>query len=249
MKKFTVSQYLTPKEAEAIITACPKERDKLIFRTMWETGGRISEVLSLIPTHIDLVNNAIYLSNLKQKGIKKSKSESEKDFEERKETAAKQNKERFELLQHLKGVPESDTFGPPLKKVYLFKESTLCQDLLDYIVQEHIEKFCWVFQGSSRTGQVSPEYIWYLLAYVSHKDDIYKRKNGIGIIIGVKKMKGADLKSAWPHLFRHGAAMNIYHRTGKLDVVQKELGHSSIVTTEGYASLMDEDAKKIIADS
>ena len=213
MKKFKVSEYITPKEAEIIIQSCPKERDRLILRTMWETGGRISEILSLVPDDIDQVNNCIYLKTLKQRTI---------------------------------------TGVHPLRRTYLFPESILCHDLLLYINENGIDKHDWLFQGKSKTGQVSTTYIWYLLSAQrgsSNSSIKWKRQDGIVTSLGIRKMKGEKRKPAWPHLFRHGAAMNIYRRTGRLDVTQHHLGHSSIMTTEGYAEMTDEDRKRIIDSS
>ena len=210
MRRLKVSEYITPKEAKIIIQSCPKPRDKLILRTMWETGGRIAEVLSLVPDDVEQVNNCIYLKTLKQK-------------------------------------TEKGTH--PLRRVYLFSESTLCHDLLAYARENEIGSGDWLFQGGSKTGQVSTTYIWYLLSAQkgsSYSSVKWKRRNGIVTLLGIRKMKGDSRKPAWPHLFRHGAAMNIYRRTGRLDVAQKQLGHSTIMTTEGYAELMDEDRKEII---
>jgi len=206
-KKY-VEEYITPLEAEEIIKACERPRDKLILRTMWETAGRVSEVLNLTPEGIDKLNNCIYLTNLKQ------------------------------------GRPD-------LKKVFLFPESTLCTDLLEYCKDNNIHATDWIFQGgvtverlNKHIGQVSPTYIWYL---ISNPDS--GRRMGLATALGVRKIKDGKRKSAWPHLFRHGAAMNIYRRTGRLDVTQKELGHSDIKTTEIYAKLMDSDVKNIIDKS
>ncbi len=199
-----VNEYLTVEEANKIIESCNNPRDKLILKTMWETGGRVSEVLGLIPENIDELNNCIYLINLKQK---KNKAE--------------------------------------LKRVFLFSDSTLCKDLMAYCKENGIMKGQWVFKGGvtkhGKEGQVSTVYIWYLLS--STEDG---RKPGLATMSNINKAKGGRRKPAWPHLFRHGAAMNIYRRTGRLDVTQKELGHSTIGTTEIYAQLMDTDRKEII---
>jgi integrase len=208
--RFKVTEYITPKEAEAIILACSNMRDRLIIRVMWETGGRVSEVLALIPSYIDPVNNCIYLTNLKQ------------------HTAS--------------GIA-------PLKRIYLFPESTLLRDLQEYIKENKIENDKWVFRGEvrkdeERKGQVSPAYVWYLLANTKHG-----RREGIASKLGIRKIKDGMLKPAWCHLLRHGFAVNTYHRTQRLDVTQHQLGHSTIVTTEGYAELSDDDRKKIINKS
>lgn len=216
MKRFRVSEYISPKEAEAIIGACPKLRDKFILRVMWETGGRISEVLSLKPEYLDPVNNCIFLPNLKQKSRKE-------------------------------GQP------PPLKRIFMFPDSILIKDLQEYISTYEIVRGDWVFQGGVRkegkVGQVSPVYIWYLLSNVRHPSDRWKRKDGLATELGIRKIKEDKLKSAWPHLWRHGAAMHIYHKTQRLDVTQRQLGHSSIQTTEGYAELTNGDRKKIIDET
>jgi len=217
-KSMEVSEYLSPEEANSIIEACQNPRDKLILRVMWETGGRVSEVLALKPEHIIEKDNCIILKNLKQK-TKKG--------------------------------------GTPLKRVLLFSESTLVKDLLEFISDNSIQRGSWVFQGgvyrvSGREGQVSPTYIWYLLSSVvgtSYSSTKWKRKNGLATSLGISKIKEDIVKPAWPHLFRHGAAMNIYHRTQRLDITQEQLGHSSIMTTQGYAKLTQEDKKTIIDKS
>ena len=214
-KRFKVSEYISPQEAEALIRACPKPRDKFILRVMWETGGRVSEVLALRPEYLDPVNNCIILPNLKQK--------------------------------RKAGQP------PPLKRIFLFSDSTLIKGLGEFITEHGIDRGDWVFQGrvqkGDKRGQVSPVYIWYLLSNVRHPHDKWKRKDGLATELSIRKIKQDKLKPAWPHLFRHGAAMNIYHRTQRLDVTQKQLGHSSIQTTEGYADLPNGDRKKIIDET
>lgn len=197
-----IPEYITPEEAQAMIDACPRLRDKYILRTMWETGGRISEVLSLKPEMLDTINNCIILTNLKQ---------------------------------HKK---DGKT---PLKRVFLFPESTLVKELIVYSKERSIPAHSWIFQGKSKDGRISPVTIWYLLANCE-----YGRKLGLAAELGIRKIKNDNLRPVWPHLFRHGAAMNMYHRTGRLDVVQKQLGHRSIVTTEIYAQLTDEDRQILI---
>ena len=64
------SAYLEPEDVKAIINAVPEvsrhpERDKLLLELLWQTGGRVSEVLSLIPKRIG--DASVILDNLKQK--------------------------------------------------------------------------------------------------------------------------------------------------------------------------------------
>ena len=249
MKITQVPEYLNPKEAIAIIQKCPKPRDKLILRTMWETGGRVAEVLSLVPDYIDSINNCLHLSNLKQKSIRQKKNEPDTDFKLRKDKYQKEQNDRKESLRLLKGVPEDDKNGPPLKKVFLFSESTLCQDLLSYVEENKIGQYNWVFYSDrSRDGRVSTTYIWFLVSNVRRFGDRWKRRDGLATVLQIKKDKGASRKPAWPHLFRHACAMYILDNTGSTELAQRQLGHARLSTTQGYAVLKLEKSRKMLSD-
>jgi len=63
------SSYLEPNEVRAVIDAIQEvskhpERDTLLFEVIWQSGGRVSEVISLVPEHIG--STSIILPNLKQ---------------------------------------------------------------------------------------------------------------------------------------------------------------------------------------
>ena len=121
-----------------------------------------------------------------------------------------------------------------LKRVYLFPESTLCQDLLDF---SHGNDLLF----TNRQGKPLTElYVWRLLC---------REGKGICYVNRILKIKRGAYKPAWPHLLRHGAGMNMLRRTGRLDVVQEQLGHSTIVTTQIYAQVSDEDRKNIISST
>ena len=146
------------------------------------------------------------------------------------------------------GLEKLEKAEVPLKRIYLFPDSTLCKDLLDFCRRNKIGNQEWVFKGKGRTGQVSATYIWYLLS-CPMTPGRGKRREGISVSLGIRKIKRGKLKPAWPHLFRHGAAMNILKRTKSLSVTQRLLGHSTITTTEGYAGLSDEQIKEIVDSS
>lgn len=59
--------YVTAAEARAIINAAEGFRDRLLLETIWQTGGRISEVLRLRPADVDVDEGTIQLVNLKQR--------------------------------------------------------------------------------------------------------------------------------------------------------------------------------------
>lgn len=54
---------LTPDEVKAVIAAAQSERDRLLLRVLWATGGRVSEVLALRAQ--DVRRDALVLPNLK----------------------------------------------------------------------------------------------------------------------------------------------------------------------------------------
>jgi integrase len=54
---------LTPEEVRAVIAAAQTDRDRLLLRALWATGGRISEVLALRAA--DVRRDALVLPNLK----------------------------------------------------------------------------------------------------------------------------------------------------------------------------------------
>lgn len=60
--------YVTREEARAIINATTRFRDRLLLETIWQTGGRISEVLGLRPVNVNAADGSLELTNLKQRG-------------------------------------------------------------------------------------------------------------------------------------------------------------------------------------
>lgn len=131
----------------------------------------------------------------------------------------------------------------PLKRIYLFPESTLCQDLLLYCSENHIGTSEWVFPSRRNASKpFSHVTLWRMITSMSEE---------LGIRYIKKDTRTGEYrnKPAWPGLYRHGMAQYSLHRTGRLDVVQSQLGHSSISSTQVYAGLSDDDRKNIIGQS
>jgi integrase/recombinase XerD len=59
--------YVTAEQARAVIDAATRTRDRLLVETLWQTGGRVSEVCRLRRTDIDRTERALRLTNLKQR--------------------------------------------------------------------------------------------------------------------------------------------------------------------------------------
>jgi integrase len=62
-KRWQPPEGLTPEEVRAVIAAAGTERDRLLLRVLWATGGRVSEVLALRAQ--DVRRDALVLPNLK----------------------------------------------------------------------------------------------------------------------------------------------------------------------------------------
>jgi len=63
-----VPAYVTAGQVSAMVACAPTTRDRLLLRTLWESGGRVSEVASLRLCDIDRTEGALQLTNLKQRG-------------------------------------------------------------------------------------------------------------------------------------------------------------------------------------
>jgi integrase len=60
-------RYVLPDQARAIIGAAETPAHRLLPETLWQSGGRITEVLRLRPCDLDQHEGALRLVNLKQR--------------------------------------------------------------------------------------------------------------------------------------------------------------------------------------
>ena len=60
-------KYFTRDEVGRLLAACGRARDRLIFRVMWETGVRVSELLAISPASIDFAAEALQIVTLKRR--------------------------------------------------------------------------------------------------------------------------------------------------------------------------------------
>src|SRR5437868_11243715 len=63
----TLPTYVTREQARAMINAAETTAHRLLLETLWQSGGRITEVLRLRPCDLDLAEGALRLVNLKQR--------------------------------------------------------------------------------------------------------------------------------------------------------------------------------------
>ena len=64
--------YVTRDDVRAMVASCETTRDRLLLQTLWESGGRVSEVCSLRVCDIDRDQAALILTNLKQRGKRRA---------------------------------------------------------------------------------------------------------------------------------------------------------------------------------
>jgi site-specific recombinase XerD len=79
------------------------------------------------------------------------------------------------------------------------------------------------------------------IEYIFPKNYLFLTRNGKKLTKGqirrniVRKTRQAKIeKVISPHTFRRSFATNLYNRKGRLDTIQKQLGHASLDTTLGY---------------
>jgi integrase len=61
-------KYYTREQVRALVEACGSGRDRLMVETMWRTGVRVSELLSLSPASIDFAGEVLRAPTLKRRG-------------------------------------------------------------------------------------------------------------------------------------------------------------------------------------
>ena len=59
--------YVTREQARAIVNTAPTTTHRLLIETLWQSGGRVTEVLRLRPCDLDLSAPMLHLVNLKQR--------------------------------------------------------------------------------------------------------------------------------------------------------------------------------------
>jgi integrase len=63
--------YVTREQALGVVAAATTQRHRLLVRTLWESGGRVSEVLRLRRGDVDRIEASLVLINLKQRDPKR----------------------------------------------------------------------------------------------------------------------------------------------------------------------------------
>ena len=144
-------------------------------------------------------------------------------------------------LKQVKRVEKKLVHDPTaVKEVEI--SSQLCQHLTDFCERNKVGIGQYVFypNRSGKYPHLYREYVWALLD---------KASASVGIRIwGKKDMRtGGRFKGAYPHLFRHSNAMKLLDDTSDITLVQAQLGHASVKSTQMYAWTKRPKIRKVIA--
>ena len=204
MYQYNENNYCSPEEIQRIIAAVlhiskHAERNALLIEVGWETGGRISEVLTLVPEHV--MEKSIVLVNLKQRKLKSGK--------------------------------------PPNKIVEVSPE--LCAWIRKYCDKNNIQKGDWVFPAErSKVKHLDRSLVFDMITAASESAGVYRMgKDNI--------RSGSRYKGISYHVLRHSYATHLLRKGNKMAVVQAQLGHSNIGSTQQYASIVIDDVRATVA--
>jgi integrase/recombinase XerD len=130
---------------------------------------------------------------------------------------------------------------PSATKVVEVSES-LCRLLKDFCRREGISKGQYIFGATrAKNRPLGRRYIHRMISKASEAAGVFKAgKNN--------PKTGRQFKGAYPHLFRHANAMHLLEQTGNVSLVQKQLGHSSVATTQIYAYAKDPLIKRMVGE-
>ena len=142
-------------------------------------------------------------------------------------------------LKQRKKTAKAEKNGAPLPHKEVIVSPELCSKLREFA--KDIPEGTPVFRGNwSQKKQLNYRYVHRLVTKAADELNIVKAKK--------RKNESYGFVPAWPHLFRHASAMRILDETGDLKLVQRQLGHASIITTEMYATVRPEKAGKDLSE-
>ena len=114
-----------------------------------------------------------------------------------------------------------------LKEVEVSKK--LCDDIKAWCDFNKIKKGQWVFAATYGSDKhVNRMYVWRLVTKASERAQVFR--------LGKNHPRtGAIYRGVGPHTFRHANAMYLLDQTSDMGIVQEQLGHADIRTTQRYA--------------
>jgi integrase len=207
-----------------------KDRTTLLFKLLWNTGGRITEVISIKKKDVDLRNKIITLEVLKKNAIFKYMSIN----------LSKKEIYKYKMLNYIQLTPDQneilDTGGsinltPVQIKTWRSKIPPVKNQIpISVQLANEIELFCFKHQlnDNDKLIKLSRTQAWKIVSDLTEK------------VLG---------KKFHPHSFRHGFAMNLLNKNVPAPIIQSLLKHSSLNTTfNTYAVPTLEMKRKALED-
>ena len=116
----------------------------------------------------------------------------------------------------------------------------LCIDLKAFCDKNRIPEGEYVFHADKGQGHMRRWYVWKMITKASEEARVYR--------FGKRNIRtGGRFKGAFPHLLRHSSGMAMLEETSNIALVQKQLGHASVQTTQIYAYVKEKNIKKAIS--
>lgn len=214
-------RYFEPYHIDSMISAIgtavkskDTERDKLLIKVLWYTGGRVSEVLGILVSDILFTRSAIRLKNLKQGWWTSSIEDGEIKRTYHKKDAEKNITVLPEFLEEVKLYIENRKLG---MKDLLFARG----DGRPIVRQRVYELVCRLAAQAGAYGY----------------DNISQAEHTSGI-------KKGDPIPFSTHKLRHGIAVELLNREVPLDIISEHLGHQRVETTKIYTKIVNPQKQK-----
>ena len=217
-------KYIRRDEVQRIMSVL-EGRDRLMVEALWNTGGRISEVLELTSQAVNFDDGTITIRTLKKK---KRLPKNGKDIKN----------EIMGLSLAIKREPGSKIIQKKLKQA---------EKRLSLIEKEA------PLPAAYRTVSIRAELAGSIAAYcmktgIKKDDRIFPitRIRAYQIISKAAEKTGIEKDRRHPHVFRHGFAVNAVLSGLPPMVLRRWMGHASIDTTLIYTEVLAQDTKEYL---
>ena len=147
------------------------------------------------------------------------------------------NLKQMKIIRNEEGKPTRILDKNADKEVEVSKD--LCDKLKEFCQRNHFGKDDFIFRANVGTGHLSRWYVWWLLQKISGVSGIDR--------FGKRRPVKGRRYSLYPHLFRHSNAMYLLENTADIKLVQQQLGHKNVSTTQIYAYTKRPKIRKEIA--
>jgi len=213
-------KYIRRDEVQRIMSVL-EGRDRLMVEALWNTGGRISEVLELTSQAVNFDDGTITIRTLKKKKRLPKKGKDIKNeimglsLALKRETGSKIIQKKLKQAEKRLSLIEKEEPLPAYRTVPIRAE--LAGSIAAYCMKTGIKKNDRVFP------------ITRIRAYQ--------------IISKAAEKTGIEKDRRHPHVFRHGFAVNAVLSGVPPMVLRRWMGHASIDTTLIYTEVLAQDTK------